>query len=104
MFNCTAVEREMDYNNIPCLGVVGYQVHAIYSDPYSVDYLLTSCTKIHEISSVPLSILREHYLYLKWSEPYRGKCEAQGNICSLDTNKNGTQCTNKPKTHRSEPR
>ncbi|CAI9762475.1 unnamed protein product [Fraxinus pennsylvanica] len=104
MFNCTPAKREMDRNNIPCLGVPGYQVYYIPSDSHSDDYDLTSCIKIHEISSVPRYQLRQHDLHLKWSEPYCGKCEAQGNICSLDTNKSGTQCTNKPKTHRSERR
>ncbi|CAI9762477.1 unnamed protein product [Fraxinus pennsylvanica] len=103
MFNCTAVERKI-YNNIPCLGVPGYQVYCIPSYSHSDDYDLTSCIKIREISSVLWYTLDQHDLHLKWSEPYCGKCEAQGNICSLDTNKSRTQCTNKPKTHRSEQR
>ncbi|KAL2479216.1 Protein kinase superfamily protein [Forsythia ovata] len=103
LFNCSATNRDMDYI-IPCLAVPGYQVYAIYSESYTDEYPLTSCTKIHEISSVPLNMFDQKDLHLKWSEPYCGHCEVQGKICSLDTNKSGTQCTSKPKIHRSEPR
>ncbi|KAL2527416.1 Protein kinase superfamily protein [Abeliophyllum distichum] len=105
LFNCSATERGI-YDIIPCLAVPGYQVYAIppYSYTYSDEYSLNSCTKIHEISSVPPYMLYENDLYLTWSEPYCGHCEFHGKICSLDTNKSGTQCTSKPKIPRSEPR
>ncbi|KAL2550705.1 RING/U-box superfamily protein [Forsythia ovata] len=104
LFNCSATNRAMDYI-IHCPAVAGYQVYAIpsysYSYSYSDDYPLTSCTKIHEISSVPWYTFDQNDLHLKWSEPYCSHCEVQGKICSLDNNKSGTQCTSKPKIHRS---
>ncbi|KAL2550683.1 Protein kinase superfamily protein [Forsythia ovata] len=102
LFNCSATNRAMDYI-IHCPSVAGYQVYAIpsYSYSYIDDYPLTSCTKIHEISSVPWYTFDQNDLHLKWSEPYCGHCEVQGKICSLDTNKSETQCTSKPKIHRS---
>ncbi|CAA2957641.1 rust resistance kinase Lr10-like [Olea europaea subsp. europaea] len=86
--------------DIPCLRVPGYKVCAISSSDDYIDYYpLISCTKIHEISSVPWYILDGNYLYLKWMEPYCGHCEAQGKNCGLDATTRETQCTNSPKTH-----
>ncbi|KAL2550716.1 Rust resistance kinase Lr10 [Forsythia ovata] len=101
LFNCSATNRDMD-SIIHCPAVVGYQVYAIpfYSDTYIDKYPLTSCTKIHEIS-VPWYTFDQNDLHLKWLEPYCGHCEVHRKICSLDTNKSGTQCTSKPKIHRS---
>ncbi|KAL2550669.1 Protein kinase superfamily protein [Forsythia ovata] len=101
LFNCSSTKRQI--YNIPCLAVPGYQIYAIpsYSYKYIDEYPLTSCTKIHEISSVLLNMFSQNDLSLKWSEPYCGHCEVHGKICSLDTNKSGTQCTSKPKKHRS---
>ncbi|CAA3008014.1 rust resistance kinase Lr10-like [Olea europaea subsp. europaea] len=94
LFKCSATNRDIS-SNIPCLRG-GY---AIASSDANIDsYFLISCTKIHEIS-VPRNILNENDLYLKWTEPYCGHCEAQGRNCSLDATTKKTQCTKKPKTH-----
>ncbi|KAK6118991.1 hypothetical protein DH2020_047277 [Rehmannia glutinosa] len=101
LFNCSASERDL-YNFIPCIGDSGNRFYAIGAG-YSMDsYSLISCTKIHEISSVPWYIFDRSDLHLNWTEPACGNCEAQGKRCSLKNYTTGhqIQCIDKPKTKR----
>ncbi|KAK6138675.1 hypothetical protein DH2020_027590 [Rehmannia glutinosa] len=101
LFNCSASKRNL-YNFIPCLGDSGNQFYAIDAR-YSMGSLsLTSCTKVHEFSSVPWDIFHINDLDLNWSEPACGGCEARRKTCSLKNSTTGLQiqCIDKPKTNR----
>lgn len=54
---------------------------------------LTSCTRIHNISSVPRDVFDGH-VSLNWTEPACGHCEVQGKGCALDVTSAGnrTKC------------
>ncbi|KAL2550712.1 rust resistance kinase Lr10-like [Forsythia ovata] len=66
LFNCSATNREINFIS-HCPAGAGYQVYAIhfYSDTFIGNYPLTSCTKIHEISSVPWYTFDQNDLHLK---------------------------------------
>ncbi|GFQ08463.1 putative RING-H2 finger protein atl21a [Phtheirospermum japonicum] len=99
LFNCTASTRDLD-NLITCLSDSSNKFYAIDSAT-SMDSLSSiSCTKIHELSSVPRNIVHRNDLHLNWLEPACGGCEAQGKKCSFKNYTTGhqIQCINKPNT------
>ncbi|KAG8367237.1 hypothetical protein BUALT_Bualt16G0051700 [Buddleja alternifolia] len=50
-----------------CAGGSSYELHSVRSETnVNDDYSVTSCTKIHEISSVPWEIADKHDLHLSW--------------------------------------
>ncbi|KAG6745606.1 hypothetical protein POTOM_050104 [Populus tomentosa] len=80
-FNCTSWKGDT-YQKLACLSGPGYDIFAYISD-YLISYTdLTSCTKIYNLSSVPMEVMRqENILNLTWSMPACGVCEAQGKFC-----------------------
>ena len=94
LFNCSSAERESPASSlysVPCFEErPGYQIYWVSSSD-SMEYLpLLSCTKLRNLSSVPY-MYGPRELYLEWSEPNCGLCEAQGKICGLKNN--GTTST-----------
>lgn len=82
----------------PCLGTLDYQVLAVSSDYFVFDDHLLSCTKIHDISSVPDEIFHKHVTHLQWSYSTCADCEANGKKCRLMKTNNKeleTQCFRK---------
>ncbi|XP_034925727.1 rust resistance kinase Lr10 [Populus alba] len=80
-FNCTSLKGDT-YQRLACLSGPGYDIFAYTSD-YLISYTdLTSCTKIYNLSSVPMEVMRqENILNLTWSVPACRLCEAQGKFC-----------------------
>ncbi|KAM5551354.1 hypothetical protein ABKV19_026268 [Rosa sericea] len=94
LFNCSSAERESYYMDpVPCFYGPGYQIYAVSSSKSIEDLPLLSCTKTRNLSLVPYSSYAglSPSLYLTWSEPNCGPCEANGTICALK--KNGTTST-----------
>ncbi|KAL6187487.1 hypothetical protein ACLB2K_038885 [Fragaria x ananassa] len=92
LFNCSSAERESPSSSlysVPCVvEAPGYQIFWVSSFD-SIEYLpLLSCTRIRSLSSVPY-MYGPRELYLEWSEPNCGLCEAQN--CGLKNN--GTTST-----------
>ncbi|KDP22160.1 hypothetical protein JCGZ_25991 [Jatropha curcas] len=102
-FNCSSIDRNL-YLSMPCLSVPGYDVHAFATDYPVASLALTSCTKMYNVSSVPMDFIsRDNVLSLNWSNPACGSCEAQGKYCRLKQNTNSkpkTECFDKPKPSR----
>ncbi|XP_004287327.1 PREDICTED: glycerophosphodiester phosphodiesterase protein kinase domain-containing GDPDL2-like [Fragaria vesca subsp. vesca] len=77
LFNCSSAKRKKPSSwlySVPCFG---YQIYWVYSFD-NIEYLpLLSCTKMRNLSSVPYRTAPRE-LYLEWSEPNCGLCEAQG--------------------------
>ncbi|KAK6118993.1 hypothetical protein DH2020_047279 [Rehmannia glutinosa] len=67
LFNCSASKRNL-YNFIPCLGDSGNQFYAIDARDSMGSLSLTSCTKVHEFSSVPWDIFHINDLDLNWCD------------------------------------
>ena len=88
LFNCSAGDRELTYiDPIPCYSGPGYQIYSVSSYENIEDLPLLSCTKMYNLSSVPYdSNNLPQILYLEWSEPNCGPCEAQGKNCGLKNN------------------
>ncbi|PQQ00440.1 rust resistance kinase Lr10-like [Prunus yedoensis var. nudiflora] len=85
LFNCSLAERQLD-KPVPCFSGPGYQVYSVISS-YSIEVLpLLSCTKMYNLSSVPYWSYKPANLYLEWSEPNCGQCEAKGKMCRLKNN------------------
>ncbi|KAL6125537.1 hypothetical protein ACLB2K_073593 [Fragaria x ananassa] len=88
LFNCSSAERESPASSLYSVPCFGYQIYWV-SSSYGIEYLpLLSCTKMRNLSSVPYMY---ESLYLEWSEPNCGLCEAHGKICGLKNN--GTTST-----------
>ncbi|KAL6124738.1 hypothetical protein ACLB2K_077248 [Fragaria x ananassa] len=88
LFNCSSAEREPRASSLYSVPCFGYQIYWV-SSSYGIEYLpLLSCTKMRNLSSVPYMY---ESLYLEWSEPNCGLCEAHGKICGLKNN--GTTST-----------
>ncbi|KAI3453585.1 hypothetical protein Pfo_010248 [Paulownia fortunei] len=86
------LEKDLsDYDIFNCSASNPCQFYAIDSGSSMDFFPLTSCTKIHEISSVPRNIFQKNDLHLNWSEPACGGCEAQGKRCSLKNSTRGHQ-------------
>ncbi|KAJ9139771.1 hypothetical protein P3X46_030475 [Hevea brasiliensis] len=100
-FNCTSIDRKI-YLSMPCLSVTGYDVHAFVTDGFVSSLALTSCTKMYNVSSVPMEFIsRDNTLHLKWSKPACGFCEAQDKYCRLkNSTRFETECFDKPKSSR----
>ncbi|KAI3453542.1 hypothetical protein Pfo_010205 [Paulownia fortunei] len=95
------LEKDLsDYDIFNCSASNPCQFYAIDSGSSMDLFPLTSCTKIHEISSVPMNIFDKNDLHLNWYEPACGGCEAQGKRCSLKNSTRGhqIQCIDKPNT------
>jgi hypothetical protein len=99
-FNCTSWKGDTS-RQLACLSGPGYDIFAYRSD-YLISYTdLTSCTKIYNLSSVPMEIMMEEkILHLNWSMPACRLCEAQGKFCRWKTNARlETECYDKPKSN-----
>ncbi|KAM5551351.1 hypothetical protein ABKV19_026265 [Rosa sericea] len=92
LFNCSLAERQSYMDPVPCFKGPGYQIYSVSSSQNIEDLPLLSCTKMRNLSLVPYSYRSYAHptpnLYLEWSEPNCGQCEANGTIC--DFKKNGT--------------
>ncbi|KAM7478012.1 hypothetical protein LguiA_026225 [Lonicera macranthoides] len=94
LYNCSAKESD-PYGRVPCLDVQGYNVYAILSDSAP----LTSCTKIHDIASVPFDILyQKSDFQLNWSRPSCSHCEVHHMICGLKNYSTLNNSTPAPET------
>ncbi|KAM7478004.1 hypothetical protein LguiA_026217 [Lonicera macranthoides] len=95
LYNCSAPERDMS-NHVPCLDVPGYNVYAVYSDSDP----LTSCTKIHDIASVPSYIFypESDFHFLSWARPSCSQCEADNMICGFKNYSSLNNYTTEPET------
>lgn len=101
-FNCTSIDRKI-YLSMPCLSVPGYDVHAFVTDGSVTGLALTSCTKMYNLSSVPMEFIsRDNTLHLNWSRPACRFCESQDKYCRLKKNSTTleTECFDKPKSSR----
>ncbi|CAL8119018.1 unnamed protein product [Prunus armeniaca] len=85
LFNCSLAERQLD-EPVPCFSGPGYQVYSVVSSKSIRDLPLLSCTKMYNLSSVPYFSYEPANLYLEWSEPNCGQCEARGKMCRLKNN------------------
>ncbi|KAI3453590.1 hypothetical protein Pfo_010253 [Paulownia fortunei] len=86
------LEKDLsDYDIFNCSASNSCQFYAIDSGSSMDFFPLTSCTKIHEISSVPWNIFQKNDLHLNWSEPACRGCEAQRKRCSLKKSTRGHQ-------------
>ncbi|KAF9667375.1 hypothetical protein SADUNF_Sadunf15G0016500 [Salix dunnii] len=98
-FNCTSLKGDgYNYRYMDCLSGPGY-IYAFTSDN-SISYTdLTNCTKLYNLSSVPLDTL-ENTLHLNWSTPDSGQCERQGKFCRRKNNSASLEieCYDKPKS------
>ncbi len=80
IFNCTRTSTT-NYL-IGSLSNPRYSVYAV--DSYEDINDLISCTKMYNVSSVPLSMIwNSPFLELKWSRPMCGHCEVKGKKCRL---------------------
>ncbi|WOH12416.1 hypothetical protein DCAR_0831919 [Daucus carota subsp. sativus] len=71
----------------------GYQVYAVYSYAEILEVLITSCTKMYNISDVPFIMGG-----LTWFEPNCNDCEDEGQYCKFKPNSTTlTQCYPKGK-------
>ncbi|XP_073120814.1 rust resistance kinase Lr10-like [Henckelia pumila] len=84
LFNCSASQSYLS-QNIPCYSDSKHQAFAVSIDSFANDYpyLLISCTKLHQISSVSWDMIYGQDLTLNWSKPACGHCESQGKLCSF---------------------
>ncbi|KAG6746655.1 hypothetical protein POTOM_049017 [Populus tomentosa] len=100
-FNCTSWKGDT-YQKLACLSGPGYDIFAYRSD-YLISYTdLTSCTKIYNLSSVPVEVMRqENILNLTWSMQACGVCEAQGKFCRWKniSTRLETECYDRPKSN-----
>ncbi|KAM7461664.1 hypothetical protein LguiA_029785 [Lonicera macranthoides] len=80
LFNCSPAERNYP-TLVPCLSGPGYQIYAEYYG--SLNDELTYCVKIHNFSSVPMSLFEnpQSDLQLSWSKPNCSMCESKGKMC-----------------------
>ncbi|KAF3432843.1 hypothetical protein FNV43_RR23945 [Rhamnella rubrinervis] len=96
-FNCTNLERNLDFGSIPCLSDPTHQIYALLST-YSIDEQpLVGCTKMFNTSSIPYNYYdRDHNnkLELYWDKPNCGPCEARGTKCRFKNNstRGETEC------------
>ncbi|XP_073286339.1 rust resistance kinase Lr10-like [Primulina huaijiensis] len=101
LFNCSSPPSPF-LDNIHCYSDSKYQAFAVPIDTSLIEdpYLLSSCTKLHKISSVPRQMIYEQDLTLNWSKPACGQCESQGKLCSYKNYTRGHQlrCVDKPYT------
>ena len=99
-FNCTSWKGDT-YQKLDCLGGPGYDIFAYYSS-YSIGNSdLASCTKMYNLSSIPMEIFwPKNILRLNWSRPECGLCEAHGRFCRWKNNSAGleTECYDRPKS------
>ncbi|XP_027368036.1 rust resistance kinase Lr10-like [Abrus precatorius] len=92
IFNCSLSHTKrylLDYmNSVPCLSTSTSNAYAVSSDN-TIEYLpLSFCTKLFDISFVPIAFFREnvHVILLTWSEPNCKQCESEGNVCGSKNN------------------
>ncbi|WCJ41448.1 Protein kinase family protein [Euphorbia peplus] len=94
IFNCSSGNN---YTNIQisCLSNLHYSVCGTPSNS-SIGLFMHSCTKIHDISSIPDDYLyhQQNNLELSWSDPICQSCEINGQYCGLHSNNTGskTEC------------
>ncbi|PIN27099.1 Serine/threonine protein kinase [Handroanthus impetiginosus] len=100
MFICPDSSRDLHDYLIPCLGDSSHKFYAVPNNFLGV-HDWTSCTKIDDITSVPLTVFSKNDLHLSWSAPECGRCEAQGESCSLKyyTRGNQIQCIDEQINH-----
>lgn len=92
LFNCsTDIPRDSRLHPIHCLGVDGYQVFSFDFDQYTDTFQLTNCTRVLEVRSVPWYVFNRRNMWLSWSEPDCGRCEAADQYCGFN------RCFDKPK-------
>ncbi|KAH6768957.1 hypothetical protein C2S51_014293 [Perilla frutescens var. frutescens] len=102
LFNCSVSNSNRDLDiPVPCLRDPSYQFYAVEEDSYMDSLPLTSCTRFHNISSVPRYVFFSDDIRLKWSFPdCTSVCEAVGKRCTPSNNSTGGfQCVDKLKTH-----
>ncbi|WOH09100.1 hypothetical protein DCAR_0728555 [Daucus carota subsp. sativus] len=91
LYKCPVTRESEGLANLVSLD--GLQVFAISSYFRTTEALLTSCTKLYNISRVPF-----YEGELSWSEPGCGDCEAKGQYCKFRPNSTTlTQCFPAPK-------
>ncbi|KAL1809029.1 hypothetical protein ACET3Z_026019 [Daucus carota] len=91
LYKCPVTTGSEDLTNLVRLD--GLQVFAINSYFRTTEALLTSCTKLYNVSHVPF-----YGGELSWSEPGCGDCEARGQYCKFRPNSTTlTQCFPAPK-------
>ncbi|XP_016445101.2 rust resistance kinase Lr10-like [Nicotiana tabacum] len=104
LFNCSSNKKySTSFDRINCLSGPHYDVLAFRSYN-SISQFPSSCTKMYNISDVPNEVLfgQPEYsptqIYLHWSEPFCGNCEADGKYCKLKSNGSGseTECVDIP--------
>ncbi|XP_059455388.1 rust resistance kinase Lr10-like isoform X2 [Corylus avellana] len=102
LFNCSP--RAIVHSHlISCLSGPTYHVYAIgdYDGIFSIAHLPLSCTKMHNLLSIPSLIILDDsdykVLQLNWSIPKCGDCEAKGKKCRLKNNSSKLQIECFPK-------
>ncbi|XP_016445102.1 rust resistance kinase Lr10 [Nicotiana tabacum] len=101
LFNCSSDNAYAD--RITCLSGPHYGVLA-FGSSISISFLTSSCKYMYNISYIPDEVLfgqqelSQTQIPLHWSEPFCGKCEADGNYCKLKSNGSGseTECVDRP--------
>ncbi|XP_017253664.1 rust resistance kinase Lr10 [Daucus carota subsp. sativus] len=94
-YKCSSTKSEMDIDGVevPSLSGHGFKVYAIYSHFRMTEIVLTSCTKLFNISHVPFNGGG-----LSWSEPDCGDCESKNQYCKFKPNSTtATECFPIPK-------
>ncbi|KAG8390402.1 hypothetical protein BUALT_Bualt01G0079600 [Buddleja alternifolia] len=100
LFNCSSRPPDYSPSTVTCLRRGGFQVFA-YGSFHSVTTLvLPGCTKIYNISDVPVAFFDGEVFFesqyivdgtrLRWPEPSCGRCESRGRYCRLRNNQ--TEC------------
>ncbi|XP_010645761.1 rust resistance kinase Lr10 [Vitis vinifera] len=82
LLNCTSTKTAYSdyFYPVPCLSAPAYQVYAVYSS-YSIDFELSSCRKIHNVSLPDHILMQDNIFPLNWDKPMCKSCEAEGGKC-----------------------